>query len=307
MDQNLKDALGGLVAYGDKLDFVTKKLAAFYPDFPGWLAWQEAIFLAQNDYRSPNDVSSDLRLQIAERWLELANDDCLDVKFDRSKGLVVREKLSGAAQKLQRKDLEKFLLRLLERLPEGRLLQYYEIQTAFEVTTRQSLNDYLGDFSDLVNNLSEKRYIVWDDMGGRKLPRFSKGLDFDEWSEMMSKPPSASAGPVFNFHAPVGSVQSGDNSVANVQQTTGSIDYRELKAALQAAQAEFATANISQQEREEVRDYLQNILKEIQKEKPNRLSLKSMLSDVAATVQTLGSSSEAYKAVVAALGLLGLS
>lgn len=308
MDQNSKDAWSGLVAYGDRLNFVTRQLAALFPDFTGWLAWQEAIFLAQNDYRSPGDVLSDLRLQIAERWLELANDGCLDVKFDPSRGLVVGEKLAGSVQKIQRKQLEKFLFKLLERLPDNRLLQYHEIQAAFEVATNQSLRDYLDDFSSLVDDIAEKRYIAWNDMGGRKLPRFSKGLDFDEWSEIMSKAPTpVSAGPVFNFHAPVGSVQSGDHSVANVQQTTGSIDYSALIAALQAAQTEFANQNISQPENEEIRDYLQSILKEIQKEKPNSLSLRSMLSDVAATVQTLGSSSEAYKAVVAALGLLGFS
>lgn len=304
MDQDLMDALGGLLAYGDSLDSVTMSLAAMYPDMP-LLAWREALFLAQKDYRSPDESASDLRLQIAVRWLDLAKDKCLEVEFDASKGWIVKEKLP--AQIILPKDIEKFLLRLLKALPEGRSLQYPEIQIAFERTTRQSLNDYLDEFSDLVDSLTEKRYIVWDDMGGRKLPRFSKGLDFDEWSEMMSKPPSTSAGPTFNFHAPVGAVQTGDNSTANVQQATGPNDYQQLKFALQAALAEFAKADIPHQDREDVCDYLQNILNEIQKEKPNRLSLKSLLSDVATTVQTLGSSSEAYKAVVAALGLLGFS
>lgn len=304
MDQNLLDALRGLTGYSDSLDSVTKSLATMYPDMP-LLAWREALFVAQSDYRSSGESASDLKLQVALRWLELAKENCLAVKFDPVKGWIVKEKLPE--QKILPKDIEKLLLRLLKALPEGRSLQYFELQVAFERATRQSLSDYFDEFGDLVNGLTEKRYIVWDDMGGRKPPRFSKGLDFDEWSEMMSKPLSTSAGPTINFHAPVGAVQTGHNSTANIQQTTGSNDYQQLKIALQAALSEFSKADISHQDREDVRDYLQSILNEIQKEKPNRLSLKSLLSDVATTVQTLGSSSEAYKAVVVALGLLGFS
>ncbi|WP_145155087.1 hypothetical protein [Pseudomonas oryzihabitans] len=304
MDQNLLDALRELTDYSDSLDSVTKTLATMYPDMP-FIAWREALFLAQNDYRCSGESATDLKLQVALRWLELAKENRLDVKFDPVKGWVVMEKLPK--QKVLSKDIEKLLFRLLKTLPEGRLLQYYEIQVAFERATKQSLRDYFDEFNELVNRLDEKRYIVWDDMGGRKLPCFSKGLDFDEWSEMMSKPLSTSAGPIMNFHAPVGAIQTGANSTAHVQQTTGSNEYQQLKLALQAALEEFSKADISYQDREDVRDYLQSILNEIQKEKPNRLSLKSLLSDVATTVQTLGSSSEAYKAVIAALGLLGYS
>lgn len=308
MDQDLMNAWKGLADYGDNLDFVTKQLMALFPDSLGWLAWQDVIFRAQNDYCSPGDVSSDLRLQIAEHWLELAKAGCLDVQIDPSKGLVVREKPSDAAQRLQRKDLEKVLFKLLERLPDERWLPYQDIFAALDAMTGQSLRDYLDEFGDLVNHLTERRYIVWNDMSGRKLPRFRKGLDFDEWSRVMSKPPApAQAGHVFNFNAPVGAVQSGDYAVANVQQTAGSSDYGALIAALKAAQAEFAAAEISSGDREEAREHLQVVIEEIQKEKPNRLSLKSLLSGVAATVQTLGSSSEAYKAVVAALSVLGVS
>jgi len=304
MDKNSMDALKGLLTYGESLDSLTRSLAEMYPNVP-FLAWQEALFVAQNDYRSPEEKAADLRLKIAVHWLELAKAKCLDVRFDPSKGWVVKEKMP--VQVIMQKDIEKLLLMLLRGLPEGRLLQYHEIQAAFLKATRQSLSDYLEEFGDLVSNLTEKRYIVWDDTGGRKLPRFGRGLDFDEWTEMMSKPPSASAGPIFNFHAPVGAVQTGDNSTANVQQVTELNGSQQLQSALQAAQEEFAKANIPQQEREDVRDYLQSIINELQKEKPNRFSLKSLLSNVATTVQTLGASSEAYKAVIAALGLLGFS
>jgi hypothetical protein len=102
-------------------------------------------------------------------------------------------------------------------------------------------------------------------------------------------------------------VQSGDYSVANVQQTAGLNDYGALIAALKAAQTEFADARISPDIREEACEHIQIVIGEIQKEKPNRLTLKSLLSGVATTVQALGSSSEAYKAVLAALSVLGVS
>lgn len=303
MDQRTIEAWRGLVAYSDRLQYVCHQLALRFPETSGWLIWRETILASQNDYRRPGDVS-DMSLQIAEYWLGLADEGRLDVEFDPSRGLVVSEAPASQAPELHRKDLERFLFKKLAHISDGQWLFYQDFNASFKAVTGQPLKRYLSDFKGLVRHLAAQLYIVADDMRGQAL-RMRQGLKFDDWSELMSKPSEPSqAGAVYNFHAPVAAVQSGDHAVANVQQTVGSNDYGPLIAALKAAHAEFVAASLPDK-REEMSGFLDSVLQEAQKEKPNNFSLKSMLAGLASTVQTLGSSSDAYKAVVSALAVLG--
>lgn len=303
MEQKDFEAWQGLAAYGNRLEAVTQQLASQFPEFPNWLAWQETIFTSQGAYRSTRPDLSDLRLYIAERWLQLAKDGHLKVTMDPSRGMIVQEALDDASQKVTRKDIEKMLFMLLNKLPIGQLLQIYEIQTAFYRLTGQSLKDHELNFSAVVDDLSEKRYIRWDNQGGRKMPRFARALDFDIWSnEMTSKP--IEHGPItntFNFNGTVGAVQTGSQSVANVQQTIGASQFSDLKSALQLALEEFSKADLHESDRTDAQELIQSVLDEIDKPKPSKLSLKALFGTVATTVQTLGSTSDAYKAVTTAI------
>lgn len=71
--------------------------------------------------------------------------------------------------------------------------------------------------------------------------------------------------------------------------------------------AEFAKSEIPAPDRDDARELIQSTIDEIEKPKPSKLSLKALLNGVATTVQTLGTTSEAYKAVTVVLAALGIT
>lgn len=312
MDHNTLKAMQALADYGERLEAVTFQLATMFPEVPSKLAWKEAIFAAQESYRSSRPDLADLQLYVAERWLQLAKDGCLKPKMDQVRGLTVHEVFREEAPQVHAsgvtsKHIEKLLFKQLNALPDNRLLQIYEVTTAFSQLTGESLQSFWDDFSIVVDDLCEKRYIRYD--AGRGMPRFSKGIEFDSWKSEMTTKPSvpASAGHTFNFNGTVGAVQTGSHSVANVQQAPDSNQLSSLKSALEAVLAEIAKANLPAEARDEAQELIQTTIAEIEKPKPSKLSLRALLGGVATTVQTLGATTEAYKTLKAALTAFGVS
>lgn len=301
-----------LADYSTKLDAAISQLMAKFPGVANFLSWKEAIFSAQVKYRNAAPELADHQLYVANCWLRLANEDCLDVKLDLSSGLIVREVLGdNSPQPAFTGDvicicLRKLFFKKLSELPDGRLLQIFEVMRAFQLETGESLENYVTEFEAVVDELCKKSYMRHQRKGVQGMSLFCKGIEFDKWSADMIQKVAEPAGHTFNFNAVVGSVQTGSHSVSHVQQSFDQSQLACLKSSLEAVLAEFAKADLPADTREEAQGLIESAIVEIDKPKPNKLSLRSLLAGVATTVQTLGSASDAYKALAATFALVGI-
>ena len=233
------DALGELVNYGAKVDVAIAQLMALFPGVANVLAWKDAVSRAQHKYQAEQPALADHQLYVAQRWIQLAKANCLEATSDRITGLSVREVL-GAAQtpvcgETMRKKITKLIFKKMNELADDKSLQIFELTTAFQRATGESLSAYQDDLQAVVDDLCIKHYIVHRQAGGgRGMSLFAKGIDFDTWVEEMTRIVPMKSGDIFNFHGAVGAVQTGPGSVANVQQVIGADQFANLKNALQA-------------------------------------------------------------------------
>ncbi|WP_455917602.1 hypothetical protein [Pseudomonas cerasi] len=310
MDDNTLNAWRQLAEYGERLNAVVVKLATIFSQASNPLAWKELIYSSQPHYRAARPDQSDLQLYIAERWLQLAEDGCLSVKMDPVRGLIVVETFGNEDVQVHRSDIEKMLFQQVQNLPDKRLLLIHEVQSQFSSLTGQSLlGDYKEDFVALINDLCQKRYIRYDDRNGKGMPRFSKGVAFDDWSRAMTSKPSvpAQTGTTITFNGNVGAVQTGSHSVANVSHSFDSSQLHELKSALQAVLIELNASKHSEHHKDDAKAIVENTLDEIDKPKPSKLTLQALLGGMATSIQTLGSTSDAYKALKVASAAFGIT
>ena len=113
---------------------------------------------------------------------------------------------------------------------------------------------------------------------------------------------------IFNIYSPVGSIQTGDSSIANVTQN---IDI-EVKEQIRKALEDIGLA-LNQPEVEpsssksELIEVVQESKDEIQKEKPNVTRLRSLLTTVGTSIQVVSSLKPAYETLKHALTFLGIS
>ncbi|MCC4632802.1 hypothetical protein [Xanthomonas dyei] len=147
-----------------------------------------------------------------------------------------------------------------------------------------------------MNQLSEKSYIVCKTRVGF-YPIFRKGVDFDEWKREMTKNQSPTGGNNFTFNAPVGSVQTGSKSVANVSQSISLTQLEELKTLLQRALSELGDSNLPDEIRSGAKGLIESTITEVEKPQPSKLSIRVLLGGLATMVQTLGSTSDASDAL----------
>ncbi|MDQ7292211.1 hypothetical protein [Stenotrophomonas sp. Sm0041] len=329
MSNNL-DWLNGLAEGQADFDAAIRQLDSKFSGVSNFLAWRETVLMAQSKYPSDMPGVSAPPLYVAHRWLQLAEAGCLDVRVDPARGLIVEEKLGddsarlGPSSEVIRNQISKLIFKKLNELPDGRMLQIYELAHAFQTATKKRLADYQQELEEVIEDLSEKSYIQHRTRGLGGMILFCKGIDFDVWQDEImstrSRPaaapspspspipaPAAPASHTYIFHAPVASVQTGANAVAHVQQTADQSQFAELKSALEAVLAELAKSNLPADEREDVRELVRTTITEVEKEKPNKLTVRTMLGGIATTVQTLGSSSDAYKVFKAAAAVVGVT
>lgn len=302
MDQNLQNALRGLSQSGDQLHAAINQLTAMFPGVSHRLAWQETIFIEQHKYRSGTNDPHDYQLEIALRWLKLARVGRLKVEMGDF-GFSVTE-IDDTV--LVNADLERVIFKEIQRLSGKKWLLYPDLYAAVDRFLGLSLSQHRGVFEAVLEALSDKRYVRYEVVRGT--PRIIQGLDFDEWSDKMTKPqPPSVTNNMFTFHEQVSVVQTGAGSVANLEHAVGASPYSDLKSALQFALKEFAASDLPPSKRQEAEEYIATTVQEIDKEKPNLAILKVMFSGLASTIQTLGSTSDAFKAVTGALAFLGFS
>lgn len=81
--------------------------------------------------------------------------------------------------------IKKLLFQKLKDLPDNKFLLFTELQGLFLIKLGIIDFDIIAkEFEKVVNELKEKEYIVYDDF---RIPRFAKGINFDEWEKEMSK------------------------------------------------------------------------------------------------------------------------
>lgn len=112
----------------------------------------------------------------------------------------------------------------------------------------------------------------------------------------------------FNIYSPVGSIQTGDNSIANVTQNLDA----EIKDQIGKVLEEInLTLNQSKVEtpspKGELIEVVQESQEELRKEKPNITRLRSLLTTVGTSIQVVSSLGAAYGTLKQALTFLGIS
>lgn len=113
---------------------------------------------------------------------------------------------------------------------------------------------------------------------------------------------------IFNIYSPVGSIQTGDKSIANITQNIDT----EVKVQIQKALEEIISKlNESEVDtplpKNELIEVAQESQVEIQKEKPNVTRLRSLLSTIGTSVQVVSSLKPAYNTLKQALAFMGIS
>jgi hypothetical protein len=113
---------------------------------------------------------------------------------------------------------------------------------------------------------------------------------------------------VVNIYSPVGSIQTGDYTIAHVSQHLD-VDVRAtLTEALNQIAAMLADSNISlPQPKTEIVELIDEGEQELKKENPNLTKLRSLLSAVGGSIQTVASMKPAYETLRQALIFLGIS
>lgn len=302
MDQDLQNAFIALGRTQDQFEAVIMELYRMFPHDSNPLAWRDKIFTEQRKWQSgPNDPN-DYQMQIALHFLDLAREERLQVALD-DRGFSVIE-LDDKPMK--HAELKAVIFKEISQLT-GSWLLYPSLFAAVDRYLGLSLSQNLNVLKAVLGELSDKNYIRFDQSRARML-RITRGLNFDEWKNTMTKPraPSVTHN-AFTFNGQIGAVQTGEGSVANVQQTSGANPFADLKAALQTLLQELPKSDLPVSERQDAEELIGKTIQEINSEKPSKGVVKALCSGLATTVQTLGSASAAYALVSAAFTHYGIS
>ena len=112
---------------------------------------------------------------------------------------------------------------------------------------------------------------------------------------------------VFNINAPVGSIQTGDQSISNVNQSIDQSSRDTLSEALKIIkEAVLKEENISDRLKQDILEIVRDSNSEISKEKPSFTKLKELFSKISISVQTMTSLKPAYDLLKSAFACLGI-
>jgi hypothetical protein len=113
---------------------------------------------------------------------------------------------------------------------------------------------------------------------------------------------------VFNIYSPVGSIQTGDSSIANVTQNIDTEVKEQIRKALEDIELALNQPEVEpSSSKTELIEVVQESKDEIQKEKPNVTRLRSLLTTVGTSIQVVSSLKPAYETLKHALTFLGIS
>jgi hypothetical protein len=119
---------------------------------------------------------------------------------------------------------------------------------------------------------------------------------------------SDSSQTVVNVYSPVGNIQTGANSVANISQAIDTESKERIIAAL--SEIKVAIDGLGESyaiNKDEVEELVTESSQELEKDKPNSLKVRGLLSGIAASIQTTASLKPAYESLKVAAGFIGIS
>jgi len=122
----------------------------------------------------------------------------------------------------------------------------------------------------------------------------------------MKKKEAAST--VFNIYSPVGAIQTGDSSIANVTQSIDTQVREQLIKVLEEIGVELSRLDVTMPHpKGEIIELVDEGREELKRPNPNITKLRSMLSTVGISIQTVASMKPAYETLKQALTFLGIS
>ena len=117
-----------------------------------------------------------------------------------------------------------------------------------------------------------------------------------------------SSSTIFNIYSPVGSIQTGDGSIANITQSIDTEVKEQIKKALDEISFTLNQSEIEiSSSKDELIEVVQESQDELQKDKPNTTRLRSLLTTVGTSIQVVSSLKPAYETLKQALTFLGIS
>ena len=120
--------------------------------------------------------------------------------------------------------------------------------------------------------------------------------------------PNGTSALIFNIYSPVGSIQTGDSSVANVTQNIDTEVKEQIRKVLEEINHVLNLPEVeTTYPKGELIEVIQESQTEIQKAKPNVTRLRSLLTTIGTSIQVVSSLKPAYETLKQALTFLGIS
>lgn len=116
------------------------------------------------------------------------------------------------------------------------------------------------------------------------------------------------ASTIFNIYSPVGAIQTGESSIANVAQNIDTEIREQLNKVLEEIASELAKSDsATPHPKGEIIELVQEGQEELKKSSPNMMKLRSTLSAVGISIQTVANMKPAYETLRQTLTFLGIS
>lgn len=113
---------------------------------------------------------------------------------------------------------------------------------------------------------------------------------------------------ILNIYSPVGSIQTGDNAMANIIQNIDTDLKLQLDDTLKVIADGLEQLDaLPAHQKHEINDIVSEGREELKKDKPNSLKLKSLLTTIGTTIQTVASMKPAYDTLKQLLTYFGVS
>jgi hypothetical protein len=184
-----------------------------------------------------------------------------------------------------------------------------ELKARMRKHLEEGCQDLVAHYRDAVNLMQGgggARMEELDPLREHAIAKVSSEIDLGLLEAARPGPTGGSAAPVFNIYSPVGAIQTGAGSSATVHMSFTEQERGPLLEALQAVEGALRDAALPSERAGELTEAIVVASSEVQKNKPNMLTLRGVLAGIAGTIQTIGSASTAYQLLKAAAASIGL-
>lgn len=175
------------------------------------------------------------------------------------------------------------------------------------------LRDYIKQTTSLITGSPSLYESIWRDLDSARNQALSKvGTEIDLFVHSLKKKADTvkdgTSSPVFNIYSQVGSIQTGDSSIANVTQNIDTEVKEQIQKALEDINSILTRSEVeTPTPKDELIEVVQESQVELQKEKPNVTRLRSLLTTVGTSIQVVSSLKPAYETLKQALTFIGIS